>query len=588
MSSSLSRAESRRKSASSSSACSTPRGRNSSPSVLYTPRRQRLFDENGSSVMPEAITQWQVFAANSRNLVRVDQYEDCLGLAGKPQFSDAKFNQLIRVGIPPEFRAEFWMECSGVRLLTLRQPELYEDALAAADARDSDCGDWDAIEKDLDRAGENCVKLHSEFKPRLRKILRALAVVPPGQGYTQGLHMIVGAFLIAGLPECDTFFLVHRIITEYFPLSFCDGVPGQLADVDTLLHYCKFKAPVFAKLMDEYQVDLRLNAFTIFGSLGFSVLPWSSVFLMLDRLFSGGVLAYFQTILRIFQHVAIQTMDQLEAENRQGNVSDNTRCIELFGEKLGQLVDITPILCMRLEGPKPTPSRPRNPFLPYYKPMRPEAFTRRRAHNMRFYRNMLRAPSRHDPPQLPPPVAIKALKSISTSSADDDDDDVHEGDSSSFTETDTTASSSYATSSVSISAVAADTVGSDSTASNSTPADSPLVARRSASSCNDADRSEDDAHQELATLPPPPTTNPPPPDTEPPDAESLDAEPPDAMRDNDSPPPFDPSAANGHAAVLDKTNPFFAPALEKTNPFNRGRGAPPNSPAVQRLSESKE
>eukprot|EP00792_Barthelona_sp_PAP020_P007101 TRINITY_DN3105_c0_g2_i1.p1 TRINITY_DN3105_c0_g2~~TRINITY_DN3105_c0_g2_i1.p1 ORF type:complete len:373 (-),score=77.58 TRINITY_DN3105_c0_g2_i1:1005-2123(-) len=134
----------------------------------------------------------------------------------------AYLRQLIRNGVPPQFRAGVWLRISGA-YAKLQKNEGYYCHLLTRISSNPNLPCLEQIAKDLPRT----FPLHRDI-PRLhvtekaKNILLAYSLKNPTIGYTQSLNFIVYIFLLVLKDEEQAFWLFSSMIENILPAGYYD------------------------------------------------------------------------------------------------------------------------------------------------------------------------------------------------------------------------------------------------------------------------------------------------------------------------------------------------------------------------------
>lgn len=164
-------------------------------------------------------------------------------------------NRLVVAGIPMHLRHPIWMELSSTH--SIMQPDAYMHYLNLRENEDP--REIDAILKDVPRTLTSKYDYYAEKGyDRLRKVLVAFVSKYPGLGYTQGLNMIAGYLLLAIPDESDAFWVLCRMVDEYFPRNYFSkdsAMSAPISDNVVLRQYVRELLPKLSDKMNELEVD---------------------------------------------------------------------------------------------------------------------------------------------------------------------------------------------------------------------------------------------------------------------------------------------------------------------------------------------
>ncbi|KJX94964.1 hypothetical protein TI39_contig4145g00009 [Zymoseptoria brevis] len=164
-------------------------------------------------------------------------------------------SRLVVGGIPMRLRHPIWMELSNT--YSIMQPEAYTYYLNLHENEDPT--EIEAIVKDVPRTLTSKYDYYAEKGyDRLKKVLIAFVNKYPGLGYTQGLNMIAGYLLLAIPDESDAFWVLCKMVDDYFPAEYFSkdtAMSAPLSDNVVLRQYVRELMPRLWDKMSELEVD---------------------------------------------------------------------------------------------------------------------------------------------------------------------------------------------------------------------------------------------------------------------------------------------------------------------------------------------
>lgn len=264
-------------------------------------------------------------------------------------YKDKQYAEMVRSGVPCSQRRNLWLEASGALFRSYAEPELYERLCEhAADATRSRVTheQADAIRKDAYRAGHSSHVDMSAMHGSVRRVLLAHEQMFPGS-YTQGMNLIVLAFLLVDFEESECFWMLERLSQHYFPFSFHETVVGQYADFSVLEYYVRAKCPVLMSMLKQANVSLGVLTPRLIGSLGLSAMPYQACFQLWDRMFCIDPSEFFSGMVKILHSVS------RELQNRLAIVAPNdfqSEFVKGFWDVLGSQYDVREALVRKLGG----------------------------------------------------------------------------------------------------------------------------------------------------------------------------------------------------------------------------------------------
>ncbi|XP_071448205.1 small G protein signaling modulator 3 homolog [Hetaerina americana] len=213
-----------------------------------------------------------------------------------------KLKAMVRAGIPHTLRPPMWMRLSGALKKKLSCGMNYKEVVKASsnDALMTS----KQIEKDLLRTlpGNACFS-HRDSKgiPRLRRVLRSLALVYPHVGYCQGTGMMAAVLLLV-MGEEDTFWMMCAIIENLLPASYHHStLIGIQADQHVLRSFIANYLPDVDAALSKHDLDLSLITLNWFLTFFASVVHMKVLLRIWDLLFLDGSIILFKVALGILK-----------------------------------------------------------------------------------------------------------------------------------------------------------------------------------------------------------------------------------------------------------------------------------------------
>ncbi len=262
-------------------------------------------------------------------------------------YKDSTYAEMVRSGVPCSQRRNLWLECSGALFRSYAEPQLYDrlcaDAIEPTRTRVTR-EQADMIRIDAYRVGHSSRVDMSDVHASVRRVLLAHEQMFPGS-YTQGLNLVVLAFLLLDFEENECFWMLERLSQHYFPFSFHETVVGQHADVITLSYYVRVKCPELMRLLKRAQIDLEALTPRFIGSLGLSAMPYEACFQLWDRMFCIDASEFFVGIVKLMQTVSRGIDDRLAIVDPQDFQSE---FVGAFWHEFSSLYDARPTLVRKL------------------------------------------------------------------------------------------------------------------------------------------------------------------------------------------------------------------------------------------------
>lgn len=262
-------------------------------------------------------------------------------------YKDKQFTEMVRSGVPCSQRRNLWLESSGALFRSYAEPELYErlcehavDVTKSRVTRDQ----ADMIRIDAYRVGHSSRVDMTAVHTAVQRVLLAHEQMFPGS-YTQGMNLIVLAFLLLDFEESECFWMLERLSQYYFPFSFHETAVGQHADMITLAYYVRVKCPDLVRMLRRAGIELEALTPRLIGSLGLSAMPYEACFQLWDRMFCIGPSEFFVGFVKLLQAVSRDISDRLAVVDPQDFQSE---FMKAFWSALGSLYDARPILVCKL------------------------------------------------------------------------------------------------------------------------------------------------------------------------------------------------------------------------------------------------
>lgn len=186
------------------------------------------------------------------------------------------FKNLLRSGVPQEYRCKVWKSLVDLRVGKERQsfgPDYYQSLLEPnrppSSSKTSSSNSTKQIELDLLRTlpkNKHFEDLDSSGTVRLRRVLTAYAEHNPKVGYCQGMNRLAAVALLV-LPEEEAFYCVVAIIDNIMPKGYYNDLWLAQVDSKVVLDYVAAKMPNLSRHFKQYGIeDISLFAWflTIF------------------------------------------------------------------------------------------------------------------------------------------------------------------------------------------------------------------------------------------------------------------------------------------------------------------------------------
>ncbi|XP_014668538.1 PREDICTED: TBC1 domain family member 2B-like [Priapulus caudatus] len=192
------------------------------------------------------------------------------GLGSRDPARSQEVKNLVRAGVPHEFRCRIWSWCVDSRVAPKRAalpPKYYHSLLSARHGSTKHNPAAKQIELDLLRTlpdNKHYEDMSSAGVPKLRRVLLALSRHNPIVGYCQGLNRVAAIALLL-LGEEQAFWCMVAIVEHIMPPDYYSStLMAAQADQRVLKDLAAEKLPRLASHIDRYGVDLSLFTFNWF------------------------------------------------------------------------------------------------------------------------------------------------------------------------------------------------------------------------------------------------------------------------------------------------------------------------------------
>ena len=191
------------------------------------------------------------------------------GLGNKGKVGRAKWNEfknLVLAGIPVDFRAKIWSECSGAT--ALRVPGYYGDLVAQDEAQDDPTA-ISQIEMDIHRTlTDNIFFRVGPGVKKLKQVLVAYSRRNKHVGYCQGMNLIAANLLLIMPAAEDAFWVLASIVEQILPQGYYDhSLIASRADQQVLRQYVATVLPKLSAHLDSLSIELETMTFQWFLSV---------------------------------------------------------------------------------------------------------------------------------------------------------------------------------------------------------------------------------------------------------------------------------------------------------------------------------
>uniref|UniRef100_A0A8C1LBW2 TBC1 domain family, member 2 n=1 Tax=Cyprinus carpio TaxID=7962 RepID=A0A8C1LBW2_CYPCA len=282
----------------------------------------RDYDEYGFKIAMDykvedlkLLAKIQALEIRSQNLLN---QEECDGpllarcaqlLFGRPEgelTSSTELKNLLRTGLPREYRARVWrfMIQSRNKSLKERHPDRYQELCEKS--RTSPHLVPRQIQLDLDRT----LTSNQYFSPpsstliqKLERVLQAFSWQNPTIGYIQGLNRLAAIALLVLQDEEDAFWCLVVVVDYIMPHNYyTNDLVGCQADQRVLKDLMSEKLPRLTAHLEALKVDVSLITVEWFLVLFVESLPTRILFKVWDAFLYEGIKVIFRYALALFKY----------------------------------------------------------------------------------------------------------------------------------------------------------------------------------------------------------------------------------------------------------------------------------------------
>ncbi|XP_042625856.1 TBC1 domain family member 2A [Cyprinus carpio] len=230
-------------------------------------------------------------------------------LFGRPEgelSSSTELKNLLRTGLPREYRARVWrfMIQSRNKSLKERHPDRYQELCEKS--RTSPHLVPRQIQLDLDRT----LTSNQYFSPpsstliqKLERVLQAFSWQNPTIGYIQGLNRLAAIALLVLQDEEDAFWCLVVVVDYIMPHNYyTNDLVGCQADQRVLKDLMSEKLPRLTAHLEALKVDVSLITVEWFLVLFVESLPTRILFKVWDAFLYEGIKVIFRYALALFKY----------------------------------------------------------------------------------------------------------------------------------------------------------------------------------------------------------------------------------------------------------------------------------------------
>lgn len=215
-----------------------------------------------------------------------------------------ELKNLIRYGIPVEYRCEVWKWILSRRLRNVRQQTHYTELLKKCKTNQHPASKQ--IELDLHRtltSNKYFASPTSEFVQKLRRVLLAFSWKNPTIGYCQGLNRLAAIALLVLEEEETAFWCLYTIVEilmppDYYSKTLTASQVDQRVFKDLLLE----KMPKLMAHVEQHNVDISMVTFNWFLAVFVESLITDILLRVWDAFLYEGTKVIFRYALAIFKY----------------------------------------------------------------------------------------------------------------------------------------------------------------------------------------------------------------------------------------------------------------------------------------------
>ncbi|KAL3869079.1 hypothetical protein ACJMK2_041805 [Sinanodonta woodiana] len=263
-----------------------------------------------------------------------------VGQKGRSLQRSVELKNLIRQGIPHEYREQVWKGCVSNCLGNVTEhygADYYSELVSKLKSSSSADPSAKQIELDLLRTlpyNKHYETTNSEGIPKLRRVLLAYSIFNPNIGYCQGLNRLAAITLLF-LSEEDAFWCIVAIVERILPQDYYSHTMiAAQADQRVLKDLVQDKLPKIHAHLELHGVDLSLFTFNWFLTLFVDNVPPEMFLRVWDTFLFEGSKVLFRFALAFLKKAEEEIL-------RQPDSLSLNRCLRLIGEKMTNVKQIS-------------------------------------------------------------------------------------------------------------------------------------------------------------------------------------------------------------------------------------------------------
>ncbi|KAJ1219215.1 hypothetical protein NDU88_006784 [Pleurodeles waltl] len=272
------------------------------------------YDEYGFLTIPEynfehqkLLAKIQALGIKSSNLLNHEIVEKPLHMRWNnigELAPSVELKNLIRMGIPVEYRQDVWKWIVSRRVPISQNANLYENLLKNCENKENPASRQ--IELDLHRTLTNNRHFSvptSQYIQKLRRVLLAFSWHNPTIGYCQGLNRLAALILLVMQEEESSFWCLVDIVENVMPVEYYSKtLAASQVDQRVFKDFLAEKLPKLTAHFEQHKIDLSLLTFNWFLVVFVDSLVSDILLRIWDAFLYEGTKVIFRYALAIFKY----------------------------------------------------------------------------------------------------------------------------------------------------------------------------------------------------------------------------------------------------------------------------------------------
>lgn len=272
------------------------------------------YDEYGFLTIPEynfehqkLLAKIQALGIKSNNLLNHEIVEKPLHMRWNnigALAPSVELKNLIRMGIPVEYRQDVWKWIVSQRVPISQNSNLYENLLKKCEDKENPASRQ--IELDLHRTLTNNRHFSvptSQYIQKLRRVLLAFSWHNPTIGYCQGLNRLAALILLVMQEEESSFWCLVDIVENIMPVEYYSKtLAASQVDQRVFKDFLAEKLPKLTAHFEQHKIDLSLITFNWFLVVFVDSLVSDILLRVWDAFLYEGTKVIFRYALAIFKY----------------------------------------------------------------------------------------------------------------------------------------------------------------------------------------------------------------------------------------------------------------------------------------------